>query len=219
MRATNNDIKDYINKIINEKPNDWIYYKGKNFGIALQEQVGNYYYACAEEFEITDVKINTNPNDTKPDVVVMHINGTQEWYEVKSCKDGALSGVTICNSPHLLNDRPTFLINYTVGTNKVIQVVDVYQTELFRLTSINSRGMYAGCLRSTRDTGKKIKGRTFNDFIRTPEEKDYTLEQLTEPTLIRKTILYHSVSKLIDQEYNFTDEEILEAIRHLKENN
>ncbi len=142
-----------------------------------------------------------------------------EGIEVKSCKNGALNGVTICNAPHLLNDKKAILINYTIAQNNVINVVDVYETEIFRLTSINTRGKYKGCLISTRDTGKKIKGRTLNDFISTNDDNDYTLEQLTAPSLIRKTILYYSVSKLVDSEYNFTDEEILKALHDLKRNN
>ena len=211
-------MKDYINNIIRTNSANWIYRTGENFGIRLQVEVGNYYRYNAERFDIKQVQINTNPNDEKPDVVITYNSGLEEGCEVKSCKDGALKGVTICNAPHLINDKKALLINYSVGTDNVIYVVDIYETEIFRLTSINSRGKYKGCLISTRDTGKKIKGRNFNDFVNGSEENDYTLEQLTAPELIRKTILYYSASKLVDPEYNFTDEEIIEAIHNLKEN-
>ncbi len=218
MRIKNNEMKEYINNIIRTNTVNWEYRRGENFGIRLQVEVGNYYRDNAERFNIEQVQINTNPNDERPDVVLTYNGGIEEGCEVKSCKDGALNGVTICNAPHLINDKRAFLINYTVGADNVIFVVDIYETEIFRLTSINSRGKYKGCLISTRDTGKKIKGRNFNDFINTSEENDYTLEQLTDPTLVRKTILYYSASKLVDSDYNFTDEEILEAIHNLKEN-
>ena len=218
MRTKNNEIKEYINSNIRTNTNNWIYRRGENFGIRLQVEVGNYYRANAEQFNIEQVQINTNPNDERPDVVITYNDGTEEGCEVKSCKDGALNGVTICNAPPLINDKKAFLINYTVGDDNVIFVVDAYETEIFRLTSINSRGKYKGCLISTRDTGKKIKGRNFNGFINTSEENDYTLEQLTDPALVRKTILYYSASKLVDSDYNFTDEEILEAVHNLKEN-
>ena len=218
MRTKNIEIKNYINGVIKANPNNWTYNRGSNFGVALQVEVGNYYKANKAKYNILDVQINTNPNDERSDVVLTYKNGKVDGYEVKSCKDGALSGVTICNAPRLLNDKKAFLINYTVDTNSVIVVLDVYETEIFRLTSINQRGKYKGCLISTRDTGKKIKGRNFNDFISTSDDDDYTLEELTDEALIRKTILYYSASKLIDDEYNFTDEEILEAIRHLRNN-
>lgn len=218
LRTKRDDIKQYINDIIGSDKKNWIYRKGSNFGTKLQEEVGNYFKSKMEELCISDVEINTNPNDVNPDIVIHFIDNTKEGFEVKSCKDGALGSVTICNSPHLLNDKKAFLINYTVGENNVILVEDIYQTEIFRLTSINSRGKYKGCLRSTRDTGKKIKGRTFNDFISTCEKDDYTLKQLTDPKLIRKTVLYHSAAKLVDDEYIFTDKEILSAIQELRKN-
>lgn len=218
MRTKCNEIKEYINNVICSNSDNWRYRRGENFGIRLQVEVGNYYSANASRFEISDVQINTNPNDERPDVVITYKNGKIEGCEVKSCKDGALGGVTICNAPHLINDKKAFLINYTVGDNNLIHVVDVYQTEIFRLTSINSRGKYKGCLISTRDTGKKIKGRNFNDFISSSEDDDYSLEQLTDPKLIRKTILYYSAAKLVDDEYDFTDEEILKAVHHLRAN-
>lgn len=219
VRKTRDDIKQYINDIISSNNSKWIYRKGRNFGIELQEAVGNYFKSKMEELCISKVEINTNPNDVNPDVVVYYNDESTEGFEVKSCKDGALASVTICNSPHLLNDKKAFLINYTIDKNKVITVKDVYQTEIFKLTSINSRGKYKGCLRATRDTGKKIKGRTFNDFITTSDKDDYTLEQLTDPKLIRKTVLYYSAAKLVDDEYVFTDSEILEAVRELRKNN
>ena len=218
MRTKNNEIKNYINGVISANRNDWIYHRGSNFGIALQVEVGNYYKDHKQRYNISDVQINTNPNDERSDIVITYNDGSEDGYEVKSCKDGALSGVTICNAPRLLNDKKAFLINYTVGAGNVIVVLDVYETEIFRLTGINKRGKYKDCLISTRDTGKKIKGRNFNDFISTSDEDDYTLEELTEEALIRKTILYYSAAKLIDDEYEFTDEEILEAIRHLRNN-
>lgn len=218
MRTTNNDIKNYINGIIRANTVNWTYRRGENFGIRLQVEVGNYYRDNAVRLNIRNVQINTNPNDVHADVVITYNDNTEEGCEVKSCKDGALPGVTICNAPHLLNDKKAFLINYTIGADGIISVVDVYETEIFRLTSINTRGKYRGCLISTRDTGKKIKGRNFNEFISTSPDDDYTLEELTAPELIRKTILYYSASKLVDPEYNFTDEEILEAIHNLKGN-
>ena len=218
MRIINEEIKEYINATIKSNKNDWMYRRGSNFGIALQVEVGNYYKANMTKFNISNVHINTNPNDEHSDIVITYNDGTENGCEVKSCKDGALNGVTICNAPRLLNDKKAFLINYTVGPGNIIIVLDVYETEIFRLTSINKKGKYKGCLISTRDTGKKIKGRNFKDFINTSDEDDYTLSQLTEEGLIRKTILYYSASKLIDDEYNFTDEEIVEAIRHLRNN-
>ena len=219
MREKNDEMKNYINNVIGTNETDWIYQRGKNFGIKLQNEVGNYYRHNAARFNITNVQINENPNDERADVVVTYRNGTEDEYEVKSCKNEALSGVTICNAPHLLSDKKAFLINYTIGTNNVINIVDIYQTEIFRLTSINSSGKYRGCLISTRDTGKKIKGRNFNDFVNSCEEDDYTLAELTEPSLIRKTILYYSASKLVDSYFDFTDDEILEAINHFRGNN
>lgn len=219
MRSKNDELKSYINDVIMSNKTNWTYRKGANFGTPLQVEVGNFYRERAVEFNICNVEINTNPNDEKADVVITYNDGVEEGYEVKSCKDGALSGVTICNSPHLLNDKKAFLINYTIGEDNVISVVDIYETEIFRLTTINTRGKYKGCLRSTRDTGKKIKGRTFKNFVSTSNEDDHTLEQLTCPALIKKTVLYHSASKLIDAEYNFTDEEILDAIHSLRGNN
>ncbi len=219
MRNKNNDIKNYINDVIESNKENWVYRKGENYGIRLQVQVGNFYKENANQYNIHEVQINTNPNDEKADVVIKYENGAEKGIEVKSCKNGSLSGVTICNAPHLLNNKKAFLINYTVGQNNVIYIVDVYETEIFRLTSISARGKYKGCLISTRDTGKKIKGRAFSDFILSNDDDDYTLEQLTNPSLIRKTILYYSASKLVDEEYDFTDEEILSAIHDLKRNN
>ena len=218
MRKKNNEIKEYINNKILSNPLNWEYRKGANFGISLQTEIGNYYQSNAQKFNIKKVKINTNPNDENPDIVITHTNGSTEGYEIKSCKDGALNGVSICNAPHLLNNKKTFLINYTISESNVLHVVDVYETELFRLTSIYSTGKYSGCLISTRDTGKKIKGRNFNNFINTSDEDDYTLEQLTNSDLIRKTILTYSASKLVDEEYNFTDEEILTVVHNLRRN-
>ena len=96
--------------------------------------------------------------------------------------------------------------------------MSVIFTQIFRLITINQNGKYAGFLCSTRDTGKKIKGRNYNEFVSTSNEDDYTLQQLTNPTLIRNTVLYYSASKLVDVTYNFTDEEILEAVEHLRDN-
>ena len=218
MRTKRNEIRDYINVVIQNNSTNWQYQKGANFGIRLQVEVGNFFLSNAEKLQILNIQINTNPNDTRPDIVITYNNGAIEGFEVKSCKDGALGGVTICNAPHLINDSQAFLINYTVNDNNTIYVIDVYQTELFRLTSINSHGKYKGCLISTRDTGKKITGRNFNDFILSSETDDYSLEQLTDPNLIRKTVLYYSASKLVDDEYMFTDEDILNAIHHLRLN-
>ena len=216
MRKKNNEIKEYINNKITEAPEKWIYRKGENFGIRLQVEVGNYYKSIADSLNIKEVQINTNPNDERPDVYIVYNDETEEGFEIKSCKDGALNGVTICNAPHLLNDKKAFLINYTINSDKIVHIIDVYETQIFRLTSVNTNGKYKGCLISTRDTGKKIKGRNFNDFITTSDEDDYSLEQLTNQNLIRRTILYYSAAKLIDKTYNFTDEEILDAVHNLK---
>lgn len=216
MRKKNINLKNYLNQQVNKDKTKWLYKKGANFGIELQKLVGQYYIDNKIILSIKTVEINTNPNDTKPDIVIYFNNTTSRGIEIKSCKDGALSGVTICNSPELINDKDAFLINYTFNASKVLEVIDVYETNIFRLITINSTGKYKGCLSSTRDTGKKIKGRNFKDFIGTDESSDYTLSQLTSPELIRKTVLFYSASKLVDKTYNFTDKEITEALTHLK---
>lgn len=157
MRKKNNEIKEYINNKITEAPENWIYRKGENFGIRLQVEVGNYYKSIADSLNIKEVQINTNPNDERPDVYIVYNDETEEGFEIKSCKDGALNGVTICNAPHLLNDKKAFLINYTINSDKIVHIIDVYETQIFRLTSVNTNGKYKGCLISTRDTGKKSK--------------------------------------------------------------
>lgn len=217
MRKYNKSIKKYLNTQINSNKNNWKYSKGANFGIPLQKLVGKYYLDNKDEFNIESVDINTNPNDTKPDVVLHFKDNTTKGIEVKSCKDGALSGVTICNGPNLINDKDAFLINYTIK-DSIVSVQTVIETKIFRLITINNSGKYAGCLSSTRDTGKKIKGRNYKSFINTSDSDDYTLEDLTNPNLIRKTILMYSASKLVDDDYNFSDEEILDAIKQLKNN-
>ena len=218
MRKTNNNIKNYINNFINNySDSNWIYQKGSNYGIELQKLVGSYYKQISRELGIQCVRINTNPNNPDPDILLIFINSKKREIEVKSCKDEALSGVTICNAPHLLNDKDTLLINYSVSENTgKIYVKDVYETQLYRLVSINKTGKYKGCLTSTRDTGKKLKGRNFNDFINTNEEDDYSLAELTNDKLIRRTILTYSTSKLVDNEYNFTINEITEVYLSLK---
>lgn len=218
MRKTNNNIKDYINNFINNSSDsNWTYQKGSNYGIELQKLAGSYYEQISKELGIQCVQINTNPNDLNPDILLIFTNSKKREIEVKSCKDEALSGVTICNAPHLLNDKDTLLINYSVCKNtKKIYVKDVYETQLHRLVSINKTGKYKGCLTSTRDTGKKLKGRNFNDFINTNEEDDYSLAELTDDRLIRRTILTYSTSKLVDNEYNFTIDEITEVYFSLK---
>lgn len=218
MRKTNNDIKNYINDFINNSSSsNWIYQKGSNYGIELQKLAGSYYQLNSQKFGIQNVKINTNPNDPDADIVLTFIDFTKRDIEVKSCKDEALNGVTICNAPHLLNDKDTLLINYSVSeiTGK-IYVKDVYETQLHRLVSINKTGKYKDCLTSTRDTGKKLKGRNFNDFINTDEKNDYSLTELTDDKLVRKTILTYSTSKLVDNEYDFSIEEVTEVFSSLK---
>lgn len=215
MRNYNEHIRQYLNTEISKKSNVWKYAPGANFGIALQKLVGEYYKSNNKYFDIARVDINTNPNCLDPDVVINYNNGTIVGIEVKSCKDGALSGVTICNSPHLINDKCAILINYTF-INEVLSVTAVIITQIFRLITINKTGKYVGCLSSTRDTGKKIKGRNYNEFISSSDENDYTLKELTEPALIRKTILYYSASKLVDAEYNFTDAEVIQALNDLR---
>ena len=218
MRKTNNNIKDYINNFINNSSDsNWTYQKGSNYGIELQKLAGSYYEQISKELGIQCVRINTNPNNPDPDILLIFINSKKREIEVKSCKDEALSDVTICNAPHLLNDKDTLLINYSVSENTgKIYVKDVYETQLHRLVSINKTGKYKGCLTSTRDTGKKLKGRNFNDFINTNEEDDYSLAELTNDKLIRRTVLTYSTSKLVDNEYNFTINEITEIYLSLK---
>lgn len=215
MRNYDNRLKQYLNEKISANPTNWGYRSGANFGIPLQILVGEYYLENKDTFDIKDVVINTNPNCPDPDVVIKYNDNTIRGIEVKSCKDGALSGVTICNSPHLINDNETILINYTF-VNNTLNVIDVIFTQLFRLITINQSGKYEGCLSSTRDTGKKIKGRNYNEFISTGDADDFSLEELTNPDLIRKTVLYYSASKLIDEEFNFSNEEILEALNVLR---
>lgn len=217
MRTKREEIKCYINEVITRNKRQWKFEGGKNSGTEFQRIVRDYFNENAEKHHILRAKSNENPNDPRTDVYFICNEGECDGYEVKSIKDGSLPGLTICNNPLLLNDKKVLLINYTVDKNSTISVLDVYETQIFRLTSINSSGKYKGCLMSTRDTGKKIKGRNFNDFINTCEDEDYTLEELTNPELVRKTILYYSASKLVDSDYNFTDEEILEAVHNLKE--
>ncbi|MCQ2454525.1 MAG: hypothetical protein MJ090_00035 [Clostridia bacterium] len=217
MRQTNNEIRDFINQQIQKRPEAWKFNRGSNFGIPLQRLVYQFYFDNREKFKIRIVECNENPNSTDPDIVVHYSDNKVEGIEVKSCKNGALSGVTICNSPHLLNDSKAILINYVPHPDtNVIFAENVYVTQLHRLTSKVKTGKYTGCLISTRDTGKKIKGRNFNDFINTSENDDYSIEELTDERLIRKTILYYSASKLVDDDYTFSDEEILEAIHFLR---
>lgn len=221
MRIYNEDIKIYLNNQIQKEINidhtKWKFKSGGNYGVKLQELVGKYYEDNSEKFKISSVKINTDPSSPEPDVVISFLNGTTKGIEVKSCKNGTLHGVTICNSPKLINNKDALLINYNIS-NLTVNVQAVIETQIFRLITINKSGMYKGCLSSTRDTGKKIRGRTYQSFISTSDSDDYTLEQLTKPELIRKTILMYSASKLIDDEYNFADEEILSAIKILNEN-
>lgn len=217
MRKTNDNIKDFLNIKIKTTPNIWRCSSGTNFGVPLQKLIKDYFIYHKDKWMIEEVISNENPNSNEPDIKIIYQNGTSKKYEVKSCKNGNLSGVTICNSPNLLTDTDTFLINYSQNlSGNIIEIIDVYETQLHRLTSINSSGKYKGCLISTRDTGKKIKGRNFNDFISTKDEEDFSLEALKSESLIRKTILYYSASKLVDSTYNFTDNEILTAIHELK---
>ena len=215
MRKYNDSIKNYLNAQIQSDKNSWKYSKVSNFGIQLQKLVGKYYLDNKDTFNIKSVDINTNPNDTEPDIVLHFQDNSTRGIEVKSCKDGSLSGVTICNGPNLINDKDAFLINYTIK-DSIVSVQAVIETKIFRLITINTSGKYAGCLSSTRDTGKKIKGRNYNSFINTSDNDDYTLEDLTKPELIRETILMYSASKLVDDEYDFSDEEIINAIKKLK---
>lgn len=216
MREKDNELRSYLNnEILNSSSNTWIYRSGGNYGIPLQELVGKYYLDKKAEFGISDVDLNLNQNCIDPDVVITYDNGEKRGIEVKSCKNGALSGVTICNSPRLINDTDALLINYTFE-NDTLSVTDVIVTEIFRLITINSRGKYKGCLTSTRDTGKKIKGRNYNSFIGSSPEDDYSLEELTDAELAKRTVLYYSASKLIDDEFNFTDEEIVECLNNLR---
>ena len=119
--------------------------------------VRDYFNDNTKKYSIVRAESNENPNDPRTDVYFICVDGERDGYEVKSIKDGSLSGLTICNDPRLLNDKKVLLINYTVDENQTIFVLDVYGTEIFRLTSINDGGKYKGCLMSTRDTGKKLK--------------------------------------------------------------
>lgn len=217
MRNLNKKIKQYLNHKILENSNNWKYAAGANFGIALQNLIRQYYTDNKLSFDIKNVIINTNPNCPNPDVLITYNDGQIRGIEVKSFKNGALSGVTICNSPNLINDKEVILINYTFNDN-TLNVITVIFTQIFRLITINQSGKYSGCLSSTRDTGKKIKGRNYNDFISSSDKDDYTLKQLTNPALIRKTVLYYSASKLVDPNFNFNDDEILEAVKSLRNN-
>lgn len=190
--------------------------KGGNYGTLLQEEVKHYYDHNNSKCNISAVDCNTDPMNSDPDITLHFIDGNKEGIEVKSCKNQELSGVTICNSPELLNSSRAFLINYTFNDEKKLEVKEVFDTELHRLATIKKRGKYKGCLTSTRDTGKKIKGRSYNDFVNTNECDDHTLAELTDPAIVRKTILYFSASKLVDDNYDFTDDEILNAIHELK---
>ena len=215
-RRTNDDLRDYINTDISDNSSDWTEAHQKNFGDQFQDRVRRYYSLYRRTLGVSSVEQNQNPNDRRADVVVTMNDGSILEYEVKSCKNGNLSGVTICNTPELLNDKPAYLINYTIGEDGVVSGIDVYDTQVFRLTSINKSGKYAGCLMSTRDTGKKIKGRSLNDFLSNTDDTDYSLEELTAPELIRKTVLRYTASKFVDDRYNFSDDEILEAIHAIR---
>lgn len=218
MRKEDEKLRAFINEQIESNSEEWIANKGSNFGIPLQRLVKRYYDSQKEELGISTVTSNENPNSNDPDIVIEYNDGSKDYREVKSCKNGKLEGVTICNSPDLLSDSKTFLINYSPNNSTgVINVNNVFDTQLHRLTGINSTGKYRGCLRSTRDTGKKIKGRSYSDFVSTNDEDDTSLEQLTDPSVQRQTILRYSASKLVDGQFNFSDEEILEAIHSLKQ--
>lgn len=215
-RKTNDDLRDFINDDIQENSSDWTEAHQKNFGDQFQDRVRRYYNVQRRVLGVRSVEQNQNPNVRMGDVIITMNNGTVLEYEVKSCKNGNLNGVTICNSPELLTDKPTYLINYTIDDSGIVKVLEVYDTQLFRLTSIQRRGKYAGCLISTRDTGKKIKGRTLSDFLSHTDETDYSFEELTSPQLIRETVLRYTAAKFVDDRYNFTDEEILKAIHFIK---
>ena len=74
MRKTNNNIKNYINNFINNSSDsNWIYQKGSNYGIELQKLVGSYYKQISRELGIQCVRINTNPNNPDPDILLIFI--------------------------------------------------------------------------------------------------------------------------------------------------
>lgn len=216
MRKTNNSLKEFFNKEIEKNKENWKFTSGSNYGIAFQKMAGDYYEVKKTELGIREVKVNLNPNSPEPDIVLSNKDNTLSNIEVKSCKNKALSGVTICNSPELLTDTPCILINYKVDDNSYVEVDEVIETELHRLVTINSKGKYEGCLSSTRDTGKKLKGRNYKEFLDSNDEDDYSLEELTNSELKRKTVLMYSASKLIDAEYDYSKEEIFQALDHLK---
>ncbi|MGL5367986.1 MAG: hypothetical protein ACRDAG_06730 [Cetobacterium somerae] len=216
MRKTNNSLKEFLNKEIEKNKENWRFTSGSNYGINFQKMVGDYYEVKKSELDIEKVKVNLNPNSSEPDIVLSNKDNTLSNIEVKSCKNKALSGVTICNSPELLTDTPCILINYNVNDDSYVEVEEVIETQLHKLVTINSKGKYKGCLSSTRDTGKKLKGRNYTDFLASNDGDDYSLEELTDPELKRKTVLMYSASKLIDAEYDFSKEEIFQALDHLK---
>ncbi|OZM56951.1 hypothetical protein CIB95_09275 [Lottiidibacillus patelloidae] len=217
MRKENIEIKDYLNEKILKQKNrgDWYEKPGENYGTKLQKLIGQYYEDNKNKYLIKHVEVTLDPNSPKPDIQLTFINNTQENIEVKSCKNKKLDGVTICNSPYLLTDTRTFLVNY-IFKDGLLYVNNLYDTELHRLTTIQEKGKYIGTIKCTRDTGKKVKGRSFSNFLTTKPQDDYSLEELKSPALIRKTILMYSVSKLVDQEHKFTNDEIIEAVNCLK---
>ena len=217
-RKKNDELRDFINTEIADNSSNWTEAHQKNFGDQFQDRVRRYYSFNKKMLGVKSVEQNQNPNDRRGDVIITQNNGDVIEYEVKSCKNGNLEGVTICNTPELLNAKPAYLINYTINKDGVVYVIDVYDTQVFRLTSINKKGKYKGCLRGNRDTGKKIKGRPLNEFLLNSDDTDNTLQELTSPEIIRKTVLMYSASKFVDDKYNFTDEEILDAIHKIKKN-
>lgn len=217
-RKINNNLKIFLNNKIRENKKEWKWRAGSNFGIKFQILIGDYYKENKQKFDIEEIKVNLNPNDKSPDIVLRYKDNSLKKIEIKSCKNSNLNGVTICNSPELLEDTPCFLVDYYINDDSIVEISNVYETELHRLVTINSSGKYKGCLSSTRDTGKKLKGRNFNNFISTSPDDDYSLEELKNPNLIKKTILMYSVSKLIDENYNYSSEDIIDAFEDLKKN-
>jgi hypothetical protein len=177
--------------------------------------VFNYFGQKKFELNIKEVIVSYDPNGILPDIKIIYNDSISEEIEVKSIKNTSLASLTICNRPELITKRKTFLIQYSAYKGKII-ITKVYETELFRLTTLNTTGKYTGCIKCIRDTGKKIKGRNFSEFINTSDDDDLTYEEITNPSTIRKTVLLHSVSKLIDPNYNFTNEEIDGALKFLR---
>jgi hypothetical protein len=200
-RKRNIEIENFINnRIKKDETSRWKSVKSNNYGLVFQQAIGDYFTHTKKKFGISKVDVNFNPSDPRPDVVLTMKDGTVLEKEVKSFKDEMLSGLTICNHPNLLKDVPTYVVNYVFNGEKVFARM-VIETELHRLTGIAKSGKYCGCLLSTRDNGKKLKGRCFNDFFYSNPDDDKTIEELNNKALILKTELHYTIAKLVPGNY------------------